>query len=71
MYMPTYPDKPYEITKGIWESFYGTQQRGSMNMYGHHYIGYLSQTDSNGEDAYNLAKQWFEEEGNTEPLVIE
>ena len=61
-----FPDYPYTITQDIWDDYYSVQQSGIMNMMGHHYIGYFMQGD-----AYKQAYKHFEEEGNTEPLVIE
>lgn len=60
-----WPDKPYNITKSMWDSFEGDRQSGHMNMYGHHLIGYFSQGD-----AYEQAKKHFEAEEKDEDLVI-
>ena len=61
-----FPDKPYTITKGMWNSYEGTRRSGHMNMMGHHLIGYFCQGD-----AYGQAQQHFEADGNEEDLVIE
>ena len=59
-------NKPYTITKGMWDDFYSVQMSGVMNMYGHHLIRYFMHGD-----AYEQARHHFEDEGNTEDLVIE
>jgi len=61
-----FPKKPYTITKSQWDEYYRVQMSGSMNMFGHHLIGYFCQGD-----AYGQAKKHFEDEGNIEDLVIE
>ena len=61
-----FPKKPYTITKSKWDEYYRVQMSGSMNMFGHHLIGYFCQGD-----AYGQAKKHFEDEGNIEDLVIE
>jgi hypothetical protein len=62
---PHIPDIPFEITKPTWDGYYHVQKSGSMNMMGHHSIGYFMRGNH-----YKQAYQWFEEEGNTEPLKI-
>jgi hypothetical protein len=53
------------IPKIIWDEFYRVQQSGTMNMMGHPYVIYFMQ-----DDDWQRAYDWFEEEGNTQPLVI-
>jgi hypothetical protein len=65
-YTPTIPEKPYTITQGIWESFYNAQQKGTMNMYGHHLVRYFLD-----DNAYDKAYQHFVIDERTEDVVIE
>lgn len=59
-------EEPLVIHKYIWDEFYRVQRSGRMNMMGHPYVIYFMEGD-NWQRAYDH----FEEEGNTEPLVIE
>lgn len=61
-----FPEKPYTITKGMWNSYRRDQESGHMNMMGHHLIGYFIQGD-----AWEQAHKHFETDGNDEDLVIE
>ena len=61
-----FPDKPYTITRSMWDDYRRDQKSGHMNMMGHHLIGYFCQGD-----AYGQAHQHFETDGNEEDLVIE
>tara|TARA_R110002020_G_scaffold14091_4_gene50179 strand:- start:33419 stop:33613 length:195 start_codon:yes stop_codon:yes gene_type:complete len=60
-----FPEKPYIITKDMWDEYYEVQQSGRMNMMGHHLIGYFCQGD-----AYQQAKNHFVD-NRTSDLVIE
>jgi len=59
-------EKPYKITKEIWDDYYEVQQSGRINMFEHPNIAYFFEGDS-----YSQAKTHFEVEGNTSDLVID
>jgi hypothetical protein len=60
------PSKPYEISKGIWDDYYEVQKSGRMNMFAYPTVVYFLESGS-----YEAAFKHFEEEGNTDTLVIE
>ena len=60
------PSKPYEISKGLWDNYYEVQKSGRMNMFGYPTVVYFL-----ADGAYDAAFKHFEEEGSTDPLVIE
>lgn len=66
MMMPHFPEKPYEITKAMWDDYYAVQQSGHMNMMGHRLIGYFMP-----DGAWQTAYDHFEVAGETTPVVIE
>jgi len=59
-------ERPYTITKNIWDDFYTIQMSGRMNMMGHPYIDYFSDAG-----AYNAAYTHFQTNGETTDLEIQ
>jgi len=53
------------ISQDEWEDFYEVQMSGRMNMMYHWNIGKFM-----ADDNYDKAQKWFQEDGNTEDLVI-
>lgn len=60
------PEKPYKITKSMWDEYYSIQQSGVMNMMLHPNIGYFC-----SHDAWQKSFDHFEKDANTDDLVIE
>jgi len=60
-----FPEVPFSVSKSTWDNYYTVQKGGSMNMMGHHAIGYFCRGNH-----YELAFEWFETDGNTEDLEI-
>lgn len=62
---------PYQISKAIWDEYYGVQMSGVMNMFTHPLIEYfLSSSDESANAVYSRAFEHFETNGNTEPLEV-
>jgi len=61
-----FPEKPYTITKDMWDEYYEVQESGIMNMMGHHLIGYFF-----SDNAWQKSFNHFEKDANTADLVIE
>jgi hypothetical protein len=61
-----FPDKPYTITKVMWDDYYFVQNSGRMNMMQHWAIGYFC-----SDSAWQKAHDHFETGGNRNDLVIE
>ena len=57
--------KPYKITLDMWNDFYSVQMSGVMNMLGHHLVRYFMH-----DGAFRQALEHFQDESNTEDLVI-
>ena len=58
-------EKPYTISKSIWDTYYRAQMSGHMNMMGHPLVVYFLEGD-----AWQRAHDHFETAGNIESLVI-
>ncbi len=65
-YRPHFPDKPYTITKLMWDDYYTVQMSGRINMMEHHLIGYFM-----SDGVWKQAHEHFEIEGNEDDLLIE
>jgi len=59
------PKPPYEISKRTWDDYRRVQDSGKMNMFGYPTVVYFMKYQ-----AYEKCLQHFDEEENTEPIII-